>query len=192
MDIFFNWTMWQIECWLCFLRLLQTSCRVIFYCPDEEDVKAGYLKTVFIFYYQDYKKNLLSFILQTILTLIHAVQTIGSHIWRNVCTGAVHAETVRLQRQLQTGKQLDKGSIRNLWWSLNCLYFETFQIYVFLQFKQSTFVKKTSCGWAVLSHRCVTIMPVWYFVSMEMYKVSRLRDSIAETWYFIHFKYSTS
>ena len=138
------------------------------------------------------KKNLLSFILQTILTLIHAVQTIGSHIWRNVCTGAVHAETVRLQRQLQTGKQLDKGSIRNLWWFLNCLYFEIFQNYVFLQFKQSTLVKKTSWGWAVLSHRRVIITPVWYFVSMEMYKVSRLRDSIAETWYFIRIKCSTS
>ena len=42
----------------------------------------------------------------------------------------------------------------------------------------------------ILSHRGDTITSVWYFVSMEIYKVSCLRYSITETWYFIHFEYS--
>ena len=42
----------------------------------------------------------------------------------------------------------------------------------------------------IVSHRCDTNTSVWYFVSMEIYKVSRLRDTIMETWYFIHFSYS--
>ena len=42
----------------------------------------------------------------------------------------------------------------------------------------------------ILSHRRDTITSVRYFVSMELYKVSHLRDSIMEMWHFLYYRYS--